>query len=31
VQHDLLGQLRAKLSEKGLTWSPARDGNKGTA
>jgi hypothetical protein len=25
IQNDLIGQLQAKLSEKGLTWLPVRE------
>jgi hypothetical protein len=31
VQNDLIGLLQAKLSEKGMSWLPARDRDTGTA
>jgi hypothetical protein len=31
VQNDLIGRLRATLSEIGIRWLPARDRDKGTA
>ena len=31
VQNDLIGRLQAKLSEKGLSWVPARDQDLGPA
>jgi hypothetical protein len=31
VQNELIGQLQAKLSDKGMSWIPARDQPAGTA